>query len=118
MKQKTARLMALLLAALMVLTACGGGGTSALWRQMLADLFGCPVKTVASREGPALGAAILAGVGAGLFPSVEEACARFVRTDKLCQPDPENHRVYRNYPSLYQRLYRDLKEDYQALAQL
>ena len=100
------------------MAACGGGGTSALWRQMLADLFGCPVKTVASREGPALGAAILAGVGAGLFPSVEEACARFVRTDKLCQPDPENHRVYRNYHSLYQRLYRDLKEDYQALAQL
>ena len=47
------------------MAACGGGGTSALWRQMLADLFGCPVKTVASREGPALGAAILAGVGAG-----------------------------------------------------
>lgn len=36
--------------------ACGGGGTSPLWRSMLADLYGCEVKTPASKEGPALGA--------------------------------------------------------------
>ena len=45
--------------------ACGGGGRSPFWRQMLADVFGCPVCTMQSSEGPALGAAILAGVGAG-----------------------------------------------------
>ena len=44
--------------------ACGGGGTSPLWRQMLADLYACPVKTAASKEGPALGVALLASVGA------------------------------------------------------
>ena len=38
--------------------ACGGGGSSPLWRQMLADVYGCPVKTVVSKEGPALGVAI------------------------------------------------------------
>ena len=46
--------------------ACGGGGSSPLWRQMLADVYGCPVTTVASKEGPALGVAILAGVGTGV----------------------------------------------------
>ena len=47
--------------------ACGGGGTSKIWRQMLADLYGCEVKTAANREGPALGVAILAMVGAGEY---------------------------------------------------
>ena len=47
--------------------ACGGGGTSPLWRQMLADTYNCAVRTVVSKEGPALGVAILAGVGAGLY---------------------------------------------------
>ena len=54
--------------------ACGGGGRSAVWRQMLADMYGCTVKTVAAKEGPALGVAILAGVGAGIYESVEAAC--------------------------------------------
>ena len=45
--------------------AGGGGGRSALWRQMQADMFGVPVKTVQAAEGPALGVALLAAVGAG-----------------------------------------------------
>ena len=53
--------------------ACGGGGSSPLWRQMLADLYACPVKTASSKEGPALGAAILALVGTGVYKSVPEA---------------------------------------------
>lgn len=97
------------------MTACGGGGSSPLWRQMLADMFGCPVKTTASKEGPALGVAILAGVGAGLYDSVESACARFVREDRTCTPIPENQAVYANYHALYKRLYGDLKEDFKAL---
>ena len=98
--------------------ACGGGGTSPLWRQMLADMFGCAVRTVDSKEGPALGAAILAGVGAGLFPSVEEACRSFIRVDKTCSPILENQNVYRQGHLLYQKLYQDLKESYRQLAQL
>ncbi len=53
--------------------ACGGGGSSPLWRQMLADTFDCEVKTVVCKEGPALGVAILAGVGAGVYKSVKRA---------------------------------------------
>ena len=98
--------------------ACGGGGTSALWRQMLADMFGCSVKTVASKEGPALGVAILAGVGAGLYPSVQEACRKFVKTAKTCGPIPENEEFYKKAHPLYQKLYADLEEDYRELAAL
>ena len=54
--------------------ACGGGGKSPFWRQMLADVMNCPVATTVNTEGPALGVAILASVGAGLYPSVQEAC--------------------------------------------
>ena len=49
--------------------ACGGGGKSPVWRQMLSDMYGCTVKTVRQTEGPALGVAILAGVGCGLYES-------------------------------------------------
>ena len=59
--------------------ACGGGGKSPVWRQMLADLYNCTVRTVAMDEGPALGAAILAGVGCGIYPDVETACGRIIR---------------------------------------
>ena len=58
---------------------CGGGGRSKVWRQMLADLYGCPVSTVNTSEGPALGVAILAGVGAGIYGSVEEGCDAIIR---------------------------------------
>lgn len=61
-----------------VILACGGGGSSAFWRQIMADILGCPVATTISKEGPALGVAILAGVGAGLYPSVPEACRKIV----------------------------------------
>lgn len=98
--------------------ACGGGGTSKLWRQMLADLYGCSVKTADSKEGPALGVAILAAVGAGLYPSVEDACDSAIHTDKICEPIPENNQKYQPFYALYNRLYGDLKQDYQALAEI
>lgn len=98
--------------------ACGGGGTSRLWRQMLADMYGCTVKTVSSKEGPALGVAILAGVGAGLYDSVESACKAMIHTDKSCEPIPENQKIYAEYHKLYQNLYGCLKEEYKTLAAL
>lgn len=98
--------------------ACGGGGTSKLWRQMLADTFACPVRTVASKEGPALGVAILAGVGAGIYPSVEEGCARVIRLNDPQPPIAENIPVYEKYYRLYTQLYPALKDSYKALAAL
>lgn len=96
--------------------ACGGGGSSPLWRQMLADAYNCPVKTVRSKEGPALGAAILAGVGAGLYPSVQEACDTMIQINPPQLPIPENVPQYEHFYQIYTSLYPALKENFKLLA--
>lgn len=96
--------------------ACGGGGKSPVWRQMLADLYECEVKTVHQTEGPALGVAILAGVGCGLYESVEKACESMISADKSTSPLKERSEIYRKYHELYQELYQNLKESYKKLA--
>ena len=100
------------------MTACGGGARSPLWRQMLSDLYGCPVSTLAVDEGPALGAAILAGVGAGVYESVEQAADAVIRRDATQQPDAAAHAAYQPYFDLYKRLYRSMRADFKALASL
>lgn len=96
----------------------GGGAKSSFWRQVLADVFDCPVQTIRSSEGPALGVAILAGVGAGLYPSVEEACESLVHPASVFQPNPENAARYAKYHRLYQKLYPALKDSFKELAGL
>ena len=98
--------------------ACGGGGSSKLWRSMLSDLYGCSVKTASSKEGPALGVAILAAVGTGLYSSVPEACDAIVGVDKVAAPTAENIPEYEKYYQLYRSIYPALKESFQTLAQL
>lgn len=98
--------------------ACGGGGSSPLWRQMLSDIYNCPVKTSASTESAALGAAILAGVGTGLYSSVQEACAAIVKTQQTYQPVKENNLKYEKFYKVYKDLYSSLKDSYQALKSL
>jgi len=98
--------------------ACGGGGSSSLWRQMLADTFNCEVKTVVSKEGPALGVAILAGVGAGIYKSVEEGCRAVIRTNPPQPPIAENVPQYEKFYQIYRSLYPALKDSYQQLAKL
>ena len=98
--------------------ACGGGGSSPLWRQMLADLYACPVKTASSKEGPALGVAILAFVGAGVYSSVPEACRKIVGTDKICEPISEDVPAYESFYRLYTEIYPALKGSFAKLAAL
>ncbi len=100
------------------MTACGGGGSSPLWRSMLADLYNCEVKTTASKEGPALGAAILACVGAGIYKDVQEACGQMIRTDKVQQPVSRNVKIYEGYYQLYRKIYPALKDNFAQLAKL
>ncbi len=98
--------------------ACGGGGKSPIWRQMLSDMYECDVKTVEQTEGPALGVAILAGVGCGLYESVESACDAMISEDKSTEPESVQAELYKNYHSLYKKLYEDLKDSYKKLASL
>ncbi|MGN0181474.1 MAG: xylulokinase [Candidatus Ornithomonoglobus sp.] len=100
------------------MAACGGGGSSPLWRSMLADTFDMNVTTVTSKEGPALGAAILAGVGAGVYPSVQEACKRVVKTKTEQAPDAANSAEYDKFYQLYRKMYPALKDNYKALGEL
>ena len=98
--------------------ACGGGGSSPLWRSMLADLYNCPVKTAASKEGPALGVALLALTGAGVYSSVPEACKAVVKVDKTQQPDAAKVPEYEKYYQLYREIYPALKAEFAKLARL
>jgi xylulokinase len=98
--------------------ASGGGGKSALWRQMQADMFGTGVMTVNSTEGPALGAALLAGVGTGIYKSVPEACETAIQTVSRQNPVAENSKIYSVYYPIYQNLYKALKEQFKAAGQI
>ncbi|MEG1926076.1 MAG: xylulokinase [Ruthenibacterium sp.] len=98
--------------------ACGGGGTSPFWRQMMADIYGCDVATVTNKEGPALGVAILAGVGAGIYPSVAAGCEAVLRYNKAQPPITENTDRYAQFYTVYKALYPALKQQYSALAAL
>jgi xylulokinase len=86
----------------------GGGAKSPLWRQTCADLFGVPTTTTTTTEGTACGAAILAAVGAGAFPSVEDACHATVSEVNRTEAGP-NAAVLAARHSIYERLYPALK---------
>lgn len=65
----------------------GGGSRSRVWPQIFADILGLPVTVTRSRETGALGAAIAAGTGAGLFADFAEGAGRMVRAEKVLEPD-------------------------------
>jgi xylulokinase len=80
----------------------GGGARSEFWMQMLANFFGKKCVTLECDEGPAYGAAILAGVGVGLWPDVATACAETVRIHKRVEPTGLDHsHSYQQYQKLY-----------------
>lgn len=98
---------------------CGGGGKSKLWKGMICDTFDMPVITTKSSEGPALGVAILAAVGSGIYPDVKTACKAMIPDEsKISQPDSENTKKYREFHGIYSSLYRSLKDNYKALANI
>lgn len=98
--------------------ASGGGGRSPLWRQMQADMFGKDVVTINSAEGPALGVSILAGVGAGVYSSVSEACSSIIKNVTEQKPDFETKNVYDRYYELYKQIYGSLKENFKQLSDI
>ena len=93
----------------------GGGAASPLWRQILADVLGSELVTVNTSEGAAYGAALLAGVGAGIWPDGETACRETVRVTGSTTPDPSAVAVYEKAYGVYRGLYPALKRTFEAL---
>ena len=96
----------------------GGGARSALWRQMLADVFNTEVVTVSGSDGGAFGAALLGGVGCGVFPSVESACDATVAIVDRIIPDPDRVAKYDTVYDVYRELYPAIRSSMHALSAL
>ena len=86
----------------------GGGARSNLWRQIQADVYGYAVETVEAEEGAAYGAALLAGVGAGVWKTVDAACDAVVRVASRTEPNAADRatlaRQYERYRKVYPAL--------------
>jgi xylulokinase len=94
----------------------GGGGRSRLWRQMQADIFGININTLSSGEGPALGVALLAGVGTGVYGSVSEACDAAIKVEGRQSPDMVLNKKYAGFYSIYKDLYNSLKKNFKNVS--
>ncbi|MGC8780311.1 MAG: FGGY-family carbohydrate kinase, partial [Anaerolineae bacterium] len=86
------------------LRAVGGGSRSDRWLQLSADILGRPFLRPRITEAGVLGAAIVAGVGSGLFPSLAAGVATMVEIERTFEPDPRQQRLYEDRFALYQRL--------------
>lgn len=83
----------------------GGGARSMLWQQIQADVYGRDVEILEAEEGAAYGAAILAGVGAGLWPSVDLACSSVIRVAKKVSAQQEIVATMNQQYAAYRRVY-------------
>lgn len=87
----------------------GGGAKSALWQQIQADVYGQTVETVEAEEGAAFGAALLAGVGAGQWATVDEACRQTIRIAGKVEPNFASKDLLNEQFKVYQALYGALR---------
>ena len=96
--------------------ASGGGTKGALWRQILASVLESKLVTVNTAEGAAFGAALLAGVGAGVWPDVRSACRETIKITGQTLPDAKDAKRYQQTYSLYRELYPALKDSFQKMS--
>jgi xylulokinase len=90
--------------------ASGGGARSEFWRQLQADIYRKPIVTINAAEGPAYGAALLAGVGIGVWNSVEQAASCCIKETRKLNPNKKLAEIYDRSYAVYSKLYGDLKE--------
>jgi xylulokinase len=93
----------------------GGGAKSLLWQQILADVFDTELATVNTTEGAAYGAALLAGVGSGHWPSVDAACDDTIRITGEVGPNSDAARKYEDAYSIYRELYPALSPSFNRM---
>jgi xylulokinase len=92
-----------------IVRLAGGGAKSAFWRSIIADVFGVRIQTTAN-EDASFGAALLGGIGAGVFKSAQESVKRCIRITDIESPDMNRHEKY-------ERLYKIHVESSQNLVQ-
>lgn len=95
----------------------GGGARSAVWRQIVADMFGVPVYPLATVDGSALGAALLAGAGMGAC-ELREASGTWVRYDQQIMPNLDAHKTYQQIFPIFRDTYTKHREDFRTLAKI
>ena len=99
-----------------VVIAAGGGASSSVWRQIQADIFGVPLRQSLLPEQASLGAALLGGVGAGLWTDIPSASSAVVRYGPTTEPDPARHERYNALYAQFVGLYPTLRADFHKLA--
>ena len=98
--------------------AIGGGARSRMWLQTLANVFGLPLATVQPAGGAALGAALLAAVGCGMFSSIQDAVQSCIKTGDVVEPEASLTAVYDELYDAYRQLYPVLKNSFATLADI
>jgi xylulokinase len=98
--------------------ASGGGSRSLFWRQIQADIYGKEVVTLRTSEGSALGAALLAGVAAKNYASVEESAKQAIVVQDRVSPRAEHVKTYDRTYQIYRNLYPAVRELSHQLASL
>lgn len=99
--------------------ACSGGGArSELWCQIKADVLGRELRRLRILDSGVLGAALIAGAGAGVLPDPVAAASRMVNVERTFRPNAQNHALYDELYSLYRDLYRALEPAYRQLSKL
>jgi FGGY-family pentulose kinase len=93
-----------------MIAVSGGSTRSELWMQMHADVSNVPISLTREGEGPALGSAMLAAVGAGIHPDVQAAAKQMVHVERTIEPDPGRHAEYQFYLDRYIETYPRMRE--------
>jgi xylulokinase len=97
-----------------IIRVSGGGARSAVWLQVVSDVVGVPLVTVESSEGAAVGAAMLAGVGVGIWADAQSAAQTCVRLDVEVEPDQARSEEYEERIVHFRGLYKVLAPFYRA----
>jgi xylulokinase len=98
--------------------ASGGGARSPFWRQLQADIYNLPIVLTNAAEGPAYGVALLAGVGTGVWSSVEQTAKACIKQTAKIAANKKSAAFYEPYYRTYGKLYFDLKERFGEMAAL
>ena len=88
---------------------CGGGAKSPLWKKIMANVLGITVEVIESEEGPGYGGAILAAVGCGEYPTVEEAADKLVKVVGTVEPDADLTAKYEAKYQQFKKIYPTVK---------